>query len=49
MKTSYAAKLEYQRTHNIVEYKAIRLGLWKLKSMGVKGEVLKLASNNRPC
>jgi ribonuclease HI len=41
MKTSYAAKLEFQCTNNITQYEAILLSLWKLKAMGVKTIVLK--------
>lgn len=41
MKTSYAAKLEFQCTNNITQYKAILISLWKLKAMGVKTIVLK--------
>jgi ribonuclease HI len=40
MKTLYVAKLEFQCTDNIVEYKAILLGR-KLKTMGVKSVILK--------
>jgi ribonuclease HI len=44
MKTSYVAKLEFRCTNNIVEYKAILLGLTKLKTMGVKNVILKYDS-----
>jgi hypothetical protein len=40
-KTSYVAKLQYQCTNNITEYKAMLLGLRKLKAMGVKRAILK--------
>jgi ribonuclease HI len=36
--------LEFQCTNNIVEYKAILLGLRKLKTMGVKSVILKFDS-----
>jgi ribonuclease HI len=36
MKTSYAVKLEFQCTNNIVEYEAVLLGLRKLKAMGIR-------------
>jgi ribonuclease HI len=40
MKTSYAAKLEFQCTNNIVEYEAVLLGLRKLKAMGIRRAIL---------
>jgi ribonuclease HI len=40
-KTSYVLKLQYQCTNNITEYKALLLGLRKLKAMGVKRAILK--------
>lgn len=40
MKTWYAPKLEFQCTNNTIEYKALLLGLRKLKAMGVKREIL---------
>jgi ribonuclease HI len=41
VKTSDAAKLQYQCTNNIAEYEALLLGLRKLKAMGVKRVILK--------
>jgi ribonuclease HI len=49
MKTSYAPKLEFQCTNNIVEYKALLLGLCKLKAMGVKRIVPKSNSQVITC
>lgn len=40
VKTWYAPKLEFQCTNNTIEYKALLLGLRKLKAMGVKREIL---------
>jgi ribonuclease HI len=44
LKTSYAVKLEFQCTNNIVEYEALLLGLMKLKTMGIKRAFLKFDS-----
>jgi hypothetical protein len=41
IKTSYAARLDFQCTNNIAEYEAVLLGLWKLKAMGVRRAILK--------
>jgi ribonuclease HI len=41
VRTSYAAKLQFQCTNNIAEYEALLLGLRKLKAMGVRRAVLK--------
>jgi ribonuclease HI len=41
IKTCYAARLEFNCTNNIAEYKALVLGLQKLKAMGIRREVLK--------
>lgn len=41
VKTSYAAKLDFQCTNNIVEYEALLLGPRKIKAMGVKRAILK--------
>jgi hypothetical protein len=49
MKTSYAPKLEFQCTNNIVEYKALLLGPRKLKAMGVKRIVPKSNSQVITC
>jgi ribonuclease HI len=48
MKTSYAARLEFQCTNNIAEYKAI-LSWRKLKAMVVKMEVLEVDSQVITC
>jgi ribonuclease HI len=44
MKTSYAAKLEFQCTNNIKEYEAVLLMLQKLKAMGKRRAILKFDS-----
>jgi ribonuclease HI len=44
IKTCYAARLEFNYTNNITEYKALLLGLRKLKAMGIRREVLKFYS-----
>jgi ribonuclease HI len=36
MKTSYAAKLDFQCTNNIAEYESLLLRLRKLKAMGIR-------------
>jgi ribonuclease HI len=41
IKTCYVARLEFNCTNNIVEYKALLLGLRKLKAMGIRRAVLK--------
>jgi ribonuclease HI len=44
IKTGYAARLEFNCTNNIVEYKAILLELRKLTAMGIRRAVLKYDS-----
>jgi ribonuclease HI len=44
VRTCYAAKLDFSCTNNIVEYEALLLGLWKLKAMGIRREILKTDS-----
>jgi ribonuclease HI len=41
IKTCYAARLDFNCTNNIVEYKALLLGLRKLKAMGIRRAILK--------
>jgi ribonuclease HI len=41
IKTCYAARLDFNCTNNIAEYKALLLGLRKLKSMGIRRTILK--------
>jgi ribonuclease HI len=41
VRTLYAAKLHFQCINNIAEYKALLLGLRKLKAMGLRRAVLK--------
>jgi ribonuclease HI len=41
IRTCYAARLEFSCTNNIVEYKALLLGLLKLKAMGIRKAILK--------
>ena len=41
IKTSYAARLDFQCTNNVAEYEALLLGLRKLKAMGVRRAILK--------
>jgi ribonuclease HI len=41
IKTCYAARLDFSCTNNIAEYKALLLGLRKLKAMGIRMGVLK--------
>jgi hypothetical protein len=49
IKTCYTARLEFRCTNNIAEYKAVLLGLRKLKAMGIRRAVLKSdSSNHRP-
>jgi ribonuclease HI len=40
----YAARLEFQCTNNIAEYKAVLLGLRKAKVMGIQRLVIKTDS-----
>jgi ribonuclease HI len=44
IKTYYAARLEFNCTNNIAEYKALLLGLRKLKAMGIRKAILKTDS-----
>jgi hypothetical protein len=44
VKTSCAAKLEFQCTNNVVENKALLLGLTNLKVVGIKRAILKFDS-----
>jgi ribonuclease HI len=44
VRTCYAVKLDFSCTNNIVEYKALLLGLRKLKAMGIRRAVLKTDS-----
>jgi ribonuclease HI len=41
IKTCYAARLDFNCTNNIAEYKALLLGLQKLKAMGIRMAILK--------
>jgi ribonuclease HI len=41
IKTCYAARLEFNCTNNIAEYKTVLLGLRKLRAMGIRRAVLK--------
>jgi ribonuclease HI len=43
-KTCYAARLEFNCTNNIAEYKAVLLGLRELRAMGIRRAVLKSGS-----
>jgi ribonuclease HI len=44
IKTCYATRLEFNCTNNIAEYKALLLGLRKLRAMGIRRIVLKFDS-----
>jgi ribonuclease HI len=44
VKTCYAARLDFSCTNNIAEYKALLLGLRKLKAMGIRRAILKTNS-----
>jgi ribonuclease HI len=44
VKTCYAAKLDFSCTNNIAEYKALLLGLRKLREMGIRRAILKTVS-----
>jgi ribonuclease HI len=44
VRTCYAIKLDFSCTNNIAEYKALLLGLRKLKAMGIRRAVLKTDS-----
>jgi hypothetical protein len=44
VRTCYAAKLDFSCTNNIAEYKALLLGLQKLKAMRIRRAILKTDS-----
>jgi ribonuclease HI len=44
VRTCYTAKLDFSCTNNIAEYKALLLGLWKLRAMGIRRAILKADS-----
>jgi hypothetical protein len=44
VRTCYAAKLNFSCTNNIAEYKALLLGLRKLRAMGIRRAILKTDS-----
>jgi ribonuclease HI len=44
VRTCYAAKLDFSCTNNIAEYKALLLGLQKLRVMGIRRDILKTDS-----
>jgi ribonuclease HI len=44
VKSCYAVKLDFSCTNNIAEYKALLLGLQKLKAMGIRRAILKTDS-----
>jgi ribonuclease HI len=44
VRTCYAARLDFSCTNNIVEYKALLLGLRKLKAMGIRRAILQTDS-----
>jgi hypothetical protein len=44
IRTCYAIKLDFSCTNNIAEYKALLLGLRKLKAMGIRRAILKTNS-----
>jgi ribonuclease HI len=44
VRTCYAARLNFSCTNNIAEYKALLLGLRKLKAMGIRRAILKTDS-----
>jgi ribonuclease HI len=44
VKTCYAVKLDFSCTNNIAEYKALLLGLRKLRAMGIRRAILKTDS-----
>jgi ribonuclease HI len=49
IKTCYAARLDFNCTNNIAEYKALLLGLRKLKTMGIRRAILKSDSQVISC
>jgi ribonuclease HI len=42
VRTCYVARLDFSCTNNIAEYKALKLGLQKLRAMGIRRAILKL-------
>jgi hypothetical protein len=44
VRTCYAAKLDFSCTNNITEYKALLLGLRKLRGLGIRRAILKTDS-----
>ena len=44
VRTCFAARLDFSCTNNIAEYKALLLGLQKLKAMGIRRAILKADS-----
>jgi ribonuclease HI len=44
VRTCYAARLDFSCTNNIAEYEALRLGLRKLKAMGIRRVIHKTDS-----
>jgi ribonuclease HI len=44
VRTCYATRLDFSCTNNIVEYKALLLGLPKLRAMGIRRAILKTDS-----
>jgi ribonuclease HI len=44
IKTCCVARLEFNCINNIAEYEDLLLGLWKLKAMGIRREILKIDS-----
>jgi ribonuclease HI len=44
VRTCFATKLDFSCTNNIAEYKALLLGLWKVKAMGIRRAILKTDS-----
>jgi hypothetical protein len=44
VRTCYAVKLDFSCTNNIAEYKALLLGLRKLRAMGIRRAILKTDS-----
>jgi ribonuclease HI len=49
VRTCYAIKLDFRCTNNIAEYKALLLGLRKLKAMGIRRAILKTDSQVISC
>jgi ribonuclease HI len=44
VRACYAVKLDFSCINNIAEYEALLLGLWKLKAMRIRREILKTDS-----